>query len=109
MRIDDMARNLIKLSGFEPDVDIPIVYTGLRPGEKMFEECLKEEEGLRKTANNLIFIGKPIEFDNEEFFRQLTELKERAYEDDPQMKEIVRRMVPSYRCEAENSEESIPS
>jgi FlaA1/EpsC-like NDP-sugar epimerase len=107
VRIDDMARNLIKLSGFEPDVDIPIVYTGLRPGEKMFEECLKEEEGLRKTANNLIFIGKPIEFDNEEFFRQLAELKQRAYEDDPQMKEVVRGMVPSYQSGAGKTEGTV--
>lgn len=66
-----MARNLLHLSGYEPDVDIPIVYTGLRLGEKMYEECLKEEEGLQKTANDLIFIGKPIEFDKELFFENL--------------------------------------
>ena len=99
VRIDDMARNLIKLSGFEPDVDIPIVYTGLRPGEKMFEECLKEEEGLQKTENDLIFIGKPIEFDREEFFEHLKDLKKTAYEDDPQMKLVVKRLVPSYQVE----------
>lgn len=96
IRIDDMARNLIKLSGFEPDVDIPIVYTGLRPGEKLFEECLKEEEGLEKTANNLIFIGKPIEFDVDEFFENLKDLKTTAYEDDPDMKHVVKAIVPSY-------------
>jgi FlaA1/EpsC-like NDP-sugar epimerase len=96
VKIDDMARNLIKLSGYEPDVDIPIVYTGLRPGEKMYEECLREEEGLQKTQNNRIFIGKPIEFDKDEFFRSLEELKKVAYEDDPQMKEVVSRLVPSY-------------
>ena len=99
VKIDDMARNLIKLSGFEPDVDIPIVYTGLRPGEKMFEECLKEEEGLQKTENDLIFIGKPIEFDREEFFEHLKDLKKTAYEDDPQMKLVVKRLVPSYQVE----------
>ena len=99
VKIDDMARNLIKLSGFEPDVDIPIVYTGLRPGEKMFEECLKEEEGLQKTENDLIFIGKPIEFDREEFFEHLKDLKKTAYEDDPQMKLEVKRLVPSYQVE----------
>ena len=97
VRIDDMARNLIKLSGLEPDVDIPIVYTGLRPGEKLFEECLKEEEGLAKTENNLIFIGKPIEFDEDEFFERLKALKEKAYEDDPDMKYIVKDIVPSYQ------------
>lgn len=97
VRIDDMARNLIRLSGYEPDVDIPIVYTGLRPGEKMFEECLKEEEGLQKTTNDLIFIGKPIEFDRNKFFEQLGDLKRMAYEDDPEMKFIVGKIVPSYQ------------
>jgi FlaA1/EpsC-like NDP-sugar epimerase len=97
VRIDDMARNLIKLSGYEPDIDIPIVYTGLRPGEKMFEECLREEEGLQRTANNLIFIGKPIEFDEERFFGQLVELKKTAYEDDPDMKRVVKELIPSYQ------------
>lgn len=97
VRIDDMARNLIRLSGYEPDVDIPIVYTGLRPGEKMFEECLKEEEGLQKTANDMIFIGKPIEFDRNKFFEQLGDLKRMAYEDDPEMKFIVGKIVPSYQ------------
>ena len=92
-----MARNLIKLSGFEPDVDIPIIYTGLRPGEKLFEECLKEEEGLEKTKNNLIFIGKPIEFDENKFFENLVELKKKAYEDDPDMKYVVKEIVPSYQ------------
>ena len=97
MRIDDMARNLIKLSGYEPDVDIKIVYTGLRPGEKLFEECLREEEGLQKTANNLIFIGKPIPCDEDEFFENLVDLKKTAYEDDPEMKAVVKRMVSSYQ------------
>ena len=101
VKIDDMARNLIRLSGFEPDVDIPIVYTGLRPGEKMFEECLREEEGLQKTDNDLIFIGKPIQFDEKEFFEQLIELKKAAYEDNPQMKEVVSKLVPSYQYRAQ--------
>lgn len=99
VKIDDMARNLIRLSGYEPDVDIPIVYTGLRPGEKMYEECLKEEEGLLKTANDLIFIGKPISFDQTLFFEQLVELKKSAYEDNPEMKGLVKRLVPSYKLE----------
>ena len=99
VKIDDMARNLIRLSGYEPDVDIPIVYTGLRPGEKMFEECLKEEEGLQKTANDMIFIGKLIAFDRKEFFGQLIDLKKTAYEDDPKMKSVVQRIVPSYQTE----------
>lgn len=99
VKIDDMARNLIRLSGYEPDVDIPIVYTGLRPGEKMYEECLKEEEGLQKTANDLIFIGKPIEFDRDAFFEHLIALKKTAYEDDPEMKLLVEKLVPSYHAE----------
>lgn len=98
VRIDDMARNLIRLSGYEPDVDIPIVYTGLRPGEKMFEECLKEEEGLQKTENDLIFIGKPIKFDVSAFFEHLVDLKKTAYEDNPEMKRVVENLVPSYRA-----------
>lgn len=97
VKIDDMARNLIRLSGYEPDVDIPIVYTGLRPGEKMFEECLKEEEGLQKTANDLIFIGKPIEFDETEFFDKLAELKTIAYTDGLEIRQKVREIVPSYQ------------
>ena len=99
VKIDDMARNLIRLSGYEPDVDIQIVYTGLRPGEKMFEECLKEEEGLQKTANDLIFVGKPIAFDKNLFFEHLISLKKMAYEDDPQMKNVVEKLVPSYQAE----------
>ena len=101
VRIDDMARNLIKLSGYEPDVDIKIVYTGLRPGEKLFEECLREEEGLQKTANNLIFIGKPIPFDENEFFENLVDLKKTAYEDDPAMKKVVKVLIPSYQYKGE--------
>ena len=102
VKIDDMARNLIKLSGYEPDVDIPVVYTGLRPGEKMYEECLREEEGLQKTANNLIFIGKPLAFDETEFFERLKELKQTAYEDNPEMKAVVKQIVPSYAYPGES-------
>ena len=97
VRIDDMARTLIRLSGYEPDVDIPIVYTGLRPGEKMFEECLKEEEGLQKTANDRIFIGKPLEYDDEKFFADLVRLKEVAYQEGSDMKREVKAIVPSYQ------------
>ena len=105
VKIDDMARNLIKLSGFEPDVDIPIVYTGLRPGEKMYEECLKEEEGLTKTANNLIFVARPLNIDAEQFKRQLVSLKEKAYEDTDEIFDIVSEIVPTYQ----RSEQKFPS
>ena len=96
VRIADMARNLIRLSGYEPDVDIKIVYTGLRPGEKLYEELLMKEEGLRSTDNHLIHIGRPIEMDDEQFIADLAELR-RACEGEAQdIKAVVARMVPTY-------------
>lgn len=74
VRIDDLARNLIRLSGFEPDVDIEVRYTGLRPGEKLYEEMLMQEEGLRSTPNHLIHIGRPLDIDVSAFERQLSAL-----------------------------------
>lgn len=97
MRIDDLARNLIKLSGLKPDEDIKIEYTGLRPGEKLYEELLMAEEGLQKTAHEKIFIGKPLEFDREEFLKQLQELKKEAYQDGEHIRESVRAIVSTYR------------
>lgn len=97
VRIDDMARNLIRLSGYTPDVDIKIEYTGLRPGEKLYEELLMAEEGMKETANKLIHIGKPIEMDEETFFDKLAELKEACYNDDESIKEKVQKLVPTYR------------
>ncbi|MBS6734230.1 MAG: polysaccharide biosynthesis protein [Clostridiales bacterium] len=97
VRIDDLARNLIKLSGLQPDVDIPIVYTGLRPGEKLYEELLMDEEGLKKTAHEKIFIGKPIAFDSVEFMDQLTALKLEAYKDGDHIRESVGKIVQTYR------------
>lgn len=97
VKIDTLARNLIKLSGFKPDVDIPIVYTGLRPGEKLYEEKLMVEEGLKKTANDLIYIGSPIPFDSDKFMRQLDWLMRVAYsnkEDD--MRNCVEEVVATY-------------
>lgn len=97
VKIDTLARNLIKLSGFKPDVDIPIVYTGLRPGEKLYEEKLMIEEGLKKTANDLIYIGSPIPFDSDKFLRQLDWLMRVAYsnkEDD--MRNCVEEVVATY-------------
>ncbi len=96
VKIDDMARNLIRLSGYTPDVDIKIEYTGLRPGEKLYEEILMAEEGLKETANKLIHIGKPIEMDEENFFSELAELKKACYNDDERIKEKVQKLVPTY-------------
>ena len=96
VRIDDMARNLIRLSGYEPDVDIRVEYTGLRPGEKLYEELLMEEEGLKATANKLIHIGKPIEMDDEKFKEQLHRLDAAYRMESDNMKELVAEIVPTY-------------
>ena len=97
VKIDDLARNLIKLSGLKPDVDIPVVYTGLRPGEKLYEEKLMAEEGLQKTDNALIHIGNPIPFETDTFLVQLRRLMEAAYENDEAICQAVAEMVPTYR------------
>ena len=96
VKIDTLARNLIKLSGYTPDVDIKIVYTGLRPGEKLCEETLMAEEGMTKTDNQLIFIGKPIELDVDEFFGQLTELAAFSYRNDEDIVAKVSELVPTF-------------
>ena len=96
VKIDTLARNLIKLSGLKPDEDIKIVYSGLRPGEKLYEEKLMEEEGLKTTDNDLIHIGMPIEIDNEVFFRRLIELMEAAYANRRDIKELTQQVVDTY-------------
>ena len=97
VKIDELARNLIKLSGLTPDVDIKIVYSGLRPGEKLYEEKLMAEEGMKKTANKLIHIGNPIPFDTDVFLTQLRGLMEAAYENDASICSAVEAIVPTYR------------
>ena len=99
VKIDTLARNLIKLSGLKPDIDIRIEYTGLRPGEKLFEEKLMAEEGLQTTANKLIHIGNPIKFDTDLFQKQLEELMIEAYENSSTIAEKVKEMVPTYKTE----------
>ena len=97
VKIDTLARNLIKHSGFKPDVDIPIVYTGLRPGEKLYEEKLMVEEGLKKTANDLIYIGSPIPFNTDEFLGQMEWLMKVAYSNkDEEMRPCVEKVVNTY-------------
>ena len=96
VKIADLARNMIRLSGLKEGVDIEIKYTGLRPGEKLYEELLMEEEGLKGTENELIHIGRPLEFQEEEFLKDLEALYQEAYAETDQMKRIVKKIVPTY-------------
>ena len=97
VKIDDLAKNLIRLSGYTLGVDMEIEYTGLRPGEKLYEELLMNEEGLQDTENKLIHIGKPIEFDKEKFFDNLELLKEAAYSETGDIRSIIKEVTPTYR------------
>ena len=101
VKIDTMARNMIRLSGYEPDVDIKVEYTGLRPGEKLYEELLMKEEGLQETDNKLIHIGKPIEMDDEKFKEQLERLAKASKAEVSNMKDIVAEIVPTYKRKQE--------
>ena len=96
VKILDLATNLIKLSGYRVGEDIEIKFTGLRPGEKMYEELLMNEEGLKETANKMIFIGKPIEFDEEQFREQLKELEQAAVDETSDIRAEVEKIVPTY-------------
>ncbi len=96
VRIYDLAENLIRLSGLRPHEDIKIVCTGLRPGEKLYEERLMKEEGMQKTANDLISIGKPIEFNENSFWKTLANLKVKCEEETGEMKKLVAELVPTY-------------
>lgn len=96
VRILDMAENLIRLSGYEPYKDIDICFTGLRPGEKLYEELLMDEEGLQKTVNDRIFIGKPIDMDYDRFERALQRLGEAALSETANMRLLVHELVPEY-------------
>ena len=96
VRILDLAENLIRLSGYVPYEDIDIQFTGLRPGEKLYEEMLMDEEGLQDTPNKLIHIGKPIKFDEEGFRKELDELYVIANKDSDEIKEAVQKIVPTY-------------
>ena len=96
VKISDLAHNMIRLSGFEPNVDIEVVYTGLRPGEKLYEELLMSEEGLTKTANDLIYVGKKTEFDTKKFLEELMELAELTEDQESLLRTQLRHLVPTY-------------
>lgn len=99
VKILDMAKNMIKLSGYTPDVDIKIEFTGLRPGEKLYEEKLMDEEGIQKTDNDLIHVGCPIPFNVDTFFGQLRELMDASYKNAGDIRDLVKTVVTTYRPE----------
>ena len=105
VKIDDLARNMIKLTGLKPDDDIKIVYTGLRPGEKLFEERLMDEEGLQSTENERISIGQPIQLDQDKFLVQLADLKKAAYQEKDDIRDYIAAMVPTYKPAGEHGTE----
>ena len=96
VKILDLAENLIRLSGYRVGEDIKIEFTGLRPGEKLYEELLMEEEGLKETANRLIHVGKPIEIDETQFFIQLKKLKEESKNESGDIRPLIQEIVPTY-------------
>jgi len=96
VKILDLAKNLIRLSGYKVDDDIKIEFTGLRPGEKLYEELLMDEEGMQDTENKLIHIGRPIEIDEREFFVQLKELKTAVENEQTDVRELIKKIVPTY-------------
>ena len=103
VRIDDLARNMIRLSGFEPDVDIAVVYSGLRPGEKLYEELLMGEEGLARTSNDLIYIGHKIDFDNEWLYQELDTIKQLKESQDDTLRRHIKNLVPTYILPSEKA------
>lgn len=104
VKIDTLARNLIRLSGFKPDIDIKIEYSGLRPGEKLYEEKLMAEEGLAKTSNERIHIGKPLSFDIDAFLGKVDDLMEAAYKNKDDIREMVKEIVGTYKPVEESNE-----
>ena len=104
VKILDLAKNLIRLSGYKVDEDIKIEFTGLRPGEKLYEELLMDEEGLQDTANKMIHIGKPIEIDEMTFFKQLKNLKEESKNESADIRYLIKEIVPTYQMKKNSTE-----
>jgi FlaA1/EpsC-like NDP-sugar epimerase len=104
VRIADLAKNMIRLSGYEPEKEIKIKYIGLRPGEKLYEELLMNEEGMQTTENSRIFIGRQIAFDEKVFREQIKELAKEAENECPNICYLVKKMVPEYQYEGEKQE-----
>ena len=102
VKIIDLARHLIRLSGFIPDEEIKIQIIGLRPGEKLYEELLMKEEGMQETENKLIHIGHPIDIDEKVFLKQLEELQRMSKEEPEDIRRMVKEIVPTYVYEQEN-------
>jgi len=98
-----LAKNLIRLSGYKVDEDIQIEFTGLRPGEKLYEELLMDEEGLQDTANKMIHIGKPIEIDEMKFFSQLHNLKEESKNESADIRHLIKEIVPTYQIKEDEN------
>ncbi|MDD6266623.1 MAG: nucleoside-diphosphate sugar epimerase/dehydratase [Clostridium sp.] len=101
VKILDLAENLIRLSGYTPYDDIPIVFTGLRPGEKLYEELLMDEEGLKDTQNKMIHIGRPIEIDEERFEKELEALKHATDKEEEDIRPLIKQIVPTYNPKGE--------
>ncbi|MDE7272252.1 MAG: polysaccharide biosynthesis protein, partial [Lachnospiraceae bacterium] len=107
VKILDLAKNLIKLSGYKVDEDIKIEFTGLRPGEKLYEELLMSEEGLTDTENKLIHVGRPIEFDEELFYVQLNNLKKAVESECEDVRPLIQEIVPTYAPKSSDMEQEI--
>ncbi len=105
VKVINLAKDLIRLSGLEPDIDIKIQYTGLRPGEKLYEELMMKEEGISATKHDKIFISKPIEMDSEQLKRKLKELMEKKDSDNKSICIIMQKLVPTYKCEYAQEEQ----
>ena len=96
VKILDLAENMIRLSGLTPGEDIEIKFTGLRPGEKLYEELLIDEDNKKETPNKRIFIGQPIPLDEEKFIEDIRRLETAAFSEDPNIRDIVKELVPEY-------------